>query len=160
MKRIRMRVLRMITCLALIASVSVVNALPTYAAGTETWNQTTGPHEEMRVVNNNLTPVKTMGRSGTLRIYYTVQACKQGYCSCGDREPSNYSDVKVTMQIRKAGTTQVLASGSKREGIFYGYIQVDVTKGQKIQLFCDVSSYGPSPGVNRRGHVSYYYQFV
>lgn len=160
MKKTKMKVLRMITCLVLVACVSVVNALPAYAAGTETWSQKTGPTENMRVVNNNLTPVKTMGRSGKLRIYFNVQACKQGYCSCGDREPSGYSDVQVTMQIRKSGTTQVLASGSRRESSFYGYIETNVTQGQKIQLFCDVSSYGPSPGVNRRGHVSYYYQFV
>lgn len=159
MKKMKMRVFRMITCLTLVVSMAVIGALPTYAAGTETWSQNPGPVESMRVVNNNLTPVKTMGRSGKLYIYFTVQPCKQGCCSCSDCEPSTYSPVKVTMQIRRAGTTRVLASGYKGEGVFYTRIGVDVTQGEKIQLFCDVSSNGASPGVNRRGHVSYYYGF-
>lgn len=159
MKKMKMRVFRMITCLTLIVSMSIIGAFPTYAAGPETWNQNLGPVESMRVVNNNLTPVKTMGRSGKLYIYFTVQPCKQGCCDCSDREPYGYSPVKVTMQIRKSGTTQILASGDKSEGVFYNRIGVNVTQGQKIQLFCDVSSNGVSPGVNRRGHVSYYYGF-
>lgn len=160
MKRIKMKVLQMITCLVLVTSIAILSAIPTSAAGRETWSQNRGPTEEMRVVNNNLTPVKTMGKSGTLRVYFTVQACKDGYCNCADREPSNYSDVKITMQIRRAGTTQVLTSGYKREGIFFTYVEVYVTQGEQIQLFTDISSYSISPGVNRRGHVSYYYQFV
>ncbi len=160
MKKIKMKVLRMFTCLIMVTALAVTGALPVHAAGTETWSQGSGPLEKMRVVNNNLTPVKTMGRSGTLRIYFNVQGCRQGFCTCSDQEPSGYSDVQVTMQIRRAGTSQVLASGSKIEGIFFNYVDINVTQGEKIQLFFDVSSYGPSPGVYRRGHVSYYYVFM
>lgn len=160
MKKIKMKVFRMITCLTLLASLSLVSAFPTYAAGPETWSQDRGPTEEMRVVNNNLTPIKTMGRSGTLRVYFNVIACRQGFCDCVDREPLGYSAVRVTMQIRRAGSSQVLTSASKIEGVFYNYVDLYVTQGERIQLFTDVSSYGPSPGVNRRGHVSYYYQFI
>ena len=115
-----------------------------FAAGVETWYGEWVQEPVMTVTNNNLTPVKTIGVSGTLHV-----AC--GVRGRPDLEPSGCPLVQVTMQIRDLNGN-VLASGTVREDAFLPQIHLDlpVTQGQKIQIFFDVSSVSYNPNRNYR----------
>lgn len=115
-----------------------------FAAGVETWYGDWVNEPTITVRNNNLTPVKTMGESGTLHV-----AC--GIKGRPDLEPSGCPLVKVTMQIRDQNGN-VLASGTVREDAFMPqiHLSIPVVAGQKIQIFFDVSSVSYNPNGNYR----------
>ena len=75
-----------------------------FAAGVETWYASWVSEGTFTVSNNNLTPVKTMGVSGTLHIVAQVSGRS-------DLEPSGCPPVKLTVQVRDL-SGNVLASGS------------------------------------------------
>lgn len=139
-----------------------------FAAGTETWNSIRGPEEAMRIVNYNLTPVKTIGSARDncyLYIGYQVMRCDRHGCNCTDSEPSNWSPVKITTQIRTTSGS-VLAQGITPEVYTFNswsFTEIRTSRkmraGEKVQIYMDISSNGTSPGVNRRGHILYYYRF-
>ena len=118
-------------------------------AGTETWTGS-GFGGAYTFNNYNLTPVKTMGKSGRLLI--------SGYFYGTDGYASS-SPIKLTVQIRSTSGT-VLVSRSfvdDRSGNVPFSISVNVTAGQQVQLFFDASSIANPPGIYRSGYVSYSY---
>lgn len=151
---------RIILVVALAIMAMITTSLPAFAAGTETWSQQYGPWENMRVTNKNTTPVKTMGRTGTLRIATNVTPCKKGVCNCSDNEPSSYPPVVVTCKILSYPSGTVLAQGKVNE---YGLLSITTSRkmkvGEKVQIFFDVSSKNNPPGPYRKAHIQYAYQF-
>ena len=128
-------------------SMEVENVSP--RAGNETWTGS-GFGGAYTFTNNNLTPVKTMGKSGRLLI--------SGYFYGTDGFASS-SPIKLTVQIRSTSGT-ILVSRSfvdDRSGNVPFSISVNVTAGQQVQLFFDASSIANPPGIYRSGHVSYSY---
>ena len=164
MKSIKVKLLRRITCLALVFAMLSTTAMHVSAAGVETWgvNTAVGPTEHIRVINNSWTPVKTMGRSGYLSINNFVYKCAPGYCDCKDQEPSGWSNIKVYIKIVDYDTGATL--GEKTFGI-HSIISDKVTtwnpvyKGQRVRIFFDVSSVNNPPGPYRRGHIDFWYSF-
>ena len=118
-------------------------------AGNETWTGS-GFGGSYTFTNYNLTPVKTMGTSGTLLIYGTFYG-NDGY--------SDVSPIKLTAQIRstsgvvKAQTIEV----DSRNGYNDFSMACSVSQGEKIQLFFDASSVANPPGILRSAYVSYNY---
>ena len=121
-------------------------------AGTETWYGS-GFGGSYSFTNYNLTPVKTMGNSGTLVISGSFY---------GDDGYANSSPIKLTAQIRstsgvvKASTVEV----DDRSGATFFSVVASVSAGEKIQLFFDASSIANPPGIYRSAHVSYDYAII
>ena len=115
-----------------------------FAAGVETWYAPWVEEGTITVSNNNLTPVKTMGTSGTLHIVAQVSGRS-------DLEPVGCPPVNLTVQVRDLNGN-VLASGSVSEeaAIPLVHINLPVTAGQKIQVFFDISSVSYNPNGNYR----------
>ena len=121
-------------------------------AGNETWTNS-GHGGDYTFNNNNLTPVKTMGKSGTLLI--------SGYFYGTDGFASS-SPIKLTVQIRStSGTTLVSRSFvDDRSGNVPFSISVNVSAGQQVQLFFDASSIANPPGIYRSAYVYYNYAII
>lgn len=139
--------LRLFTVFALVAvMVLSIFAVPASAAGVETWYATYNPvyEDEFYFAGYNLTPVKTMGDSGTLLIGVDV-----------DLTDGNPNPAIITVQIRSTSGT-VLASGSISTSVPWPHIQVEtpVTAGQKVQIYVGVYT----NGVYRSGYISYYHR--
>ena len=116
-------------------------------AGNETWTGS-GFGGSYTFTDYNLTPVKTMGKSGTLIISGSFTG-NDGY--------ANASPIKLTVQIRSTsgavlGSTVV---GDDRSGATHFAVTAPVSKGQQIQLYFDASSIANPPGIYRSAHVSY-----
>lgn len=125
-------------------------ALPVMAAGVETWYGDWVDETPIIVTNNNLTPVKTMGVSGTLHVAAGIKGRP-------DLEPSGCPKIKLTMEIRTLSGT-VLGRKEVREDAFMPQVHIDVpvVKGQKLQIFFDVSSVSYNPNQNFRvGEINY-----
>ena len=124
-------------------------------AGTETWYPGDVKFGEMNLTNNNLTPTKTMGATGTLYVY--------GYFRSTDGGPR----AALTTQIRRNNSAQVLTSKyaieSSQTGqrTFFATSYIHVNAGDKIQIFTDISSYTPQPAGSpyRKAFVELYYHF-
>lgn len=121
-------------------------------AGNETWTGS-GFGGSYTFVDYNLTPVKTMGSSGTLVISGTFYG-NDGY--------SDVSPIKLTAQIRstsgavRAQTIRV----DDRSGAVSFSVSCSVTKGEQIQLFFDASSIANPPGIYRSAYVIYDYAII
>ena len=121
-------------------------------AGTETWYGS-GFGGSYRFTDYNLTPVKTMGKSGTLVISGSFY---------GDDGYANSSRIKLTAQIRstsgavKASTIVV----DDRSGSTFFAVSCNVSAGEKIQLYFDASSIANPPGIYRSAYVSYNYDII
>lgn len=121
-------------------------------AGTETWYGS-GAGGSYTFTNYNLTPVKTMGQSGTLIISGSFSGA-DGY--------ANSSPIKLTVQIRsisgavKASTIQI----DDRSGATFFSVVASVSAGEKIQLYFDASSIANPPGIYRSAYVSYDYAII
>ena len=162
MKKFKSKVKLFLSVISLSLMMLLGLGIPVSAAGTETWSDAYGPWEEIRVTNNNLTPVKTIGRNGYLIIDNFVAPCNNTYCSCADQEPSSYSAIKVHMQIRKVGTGEILADEWFNEHrVFSDELKTyrPVSVGEKVQIFFDVCSNGTPPGPYRKAHISFRYRY-
>ena len=121
-------------------------------AGEETWTGS-GHGGSYTFTNYNLTPVKTMGQSGTLIISGSFTG-QDGY--------ANSSPIKLTAQIRstsgavKASTVEV----DDRSGATFFSVVASVRAGERIQLFFDASSIANPPGIYRSAYVSYDYDII
>lgn len=118
-------------------------------AGNETWTGS-GFGGSYTFNNNNLTPVKTMGKSGTLLI--------SGHFYGNDAFASS-SPIILTVEIRSTSGA-VLGRASfydNRSGNVPFAVSANVSAGQQIQLFFDASSAANPPGIYRSAHVSYNY---
>lgn len=118
-------------------------------AGNETWTGS-GLAGNYTFEDYNLTPVKTMGKSGTLLIHGSFYGA-DGY--------ADVSPIKLTVQIRstsgavKASTVRV----DDRSGVTSFSVSASVSAGEQIQLYFDASSVANPPGIYRSAHVTYYY---
>ena len=158
---IKKKSIRIITTLILVLALFFTSVIPSQAAGVETWSQAQGPMESIRVTNNNTTPVKTIGRTGTLTIVNWISRCSSEYCTCSDREPISYSNIKVYMKIYNCDTGEVLASGWFPEHETFAHTLTTsrpVVAGERIQIYFDVRSVNNPPGPYRKAHISYYYK--
>lgn len=118
-------------------------------AGTETWTGS-GLGGNYTFRDSNLTPVKTMGKSGTLLIYGSFY---------GDDGYADVSPIKLTAQIRSTSGTvksQTIRTDN-RSGSTSFSMSATVYAGEQIQLFFDASSVANPPGILRSAHVTYYY---
>lgn len=59
---------KILSLIAVVMVTVMAFSVPAMAAGTETWNGNWVTEPVMVITNNNLTPVKTMGRDGTLHV--------------------------------------------------------------------------------------------
>ena len=117
-------------------------------AGTETWYGGSALAGDYTFENNNLTPVKTMGQSGTLRISGSFYGA-DGYASA--------SPIKLTVEIRStsgAVLARTIATDDRTGSTPFG-LSCNVTQGQRIQIFFDASSIANPPGIYRSAHVTY-----
>ena len=118
-------------------------------AGNETWTGS-GFGGSYTFTDYNLTPVKTMGTSGTLLIYGSFYG-NDGY--------ADVSPIKLTAQIRStsgAVKTQTIVVDT-RNGYNDFAMSCTVSKGEQIQLYFDASSVANPPGILRHAYVSYNY---
>lgn len=125
--------------------VSAGNGVVPYG-GTETW--TNGDFVgSFTMYGNNLTPVKTIGKSGdlTLTIYYDSQ---------------NDTSVYLTVQFLKANTNQVLSEwkmGPSKDKELGFAVCEGLTKGQKIQVYFRVTDKNGKYNDNQPCWISYSY---
>lgn len=162
MQKCKSTFIRFIACLTLITAMIITSAVPTFAAGQEDWGADYGPWEKMRVTNNNTTLPKTIKQSNTLYIDMFVQACKDGYCDCSDRELASYPSVKVHVILRNVDTKEVVGEDWIPET--FAFSRTIKTKrplryNERIELFTDVCSVGNPPGPYRKAHIEYRYRF-
>lgn len=121
-------------------------------AGNETWTGS-GFGGSYRFTNYNLTPVKTMGNSGTL-VISGIFSGSDGY--------ADVSRIKLTVQIRstsgsiKASTVVV----DDRSGSTSFSVSCSVSQGEQIQLFFDASSVANPPGIYRSAFVDYDFAII
>lgn len=139
---------RFLTVLALIfAMVLSIVSVPASAAGVETWypSEYYVYEDPFTIRGYNLTPVKTMGASGTL--YFEITAM--------ELLDSSTNPMEFKYEIRSNGTvlesfTYYWSKGDlPRTCVDY----VNVTKGQKIQLY--ISAYDTVTGNYRTVKVKY-----
>lgn len=131
--------------------------MPLGADGNATWSSSNYTYVgEFEMLGNNLTPVKTMGKSGRLMIY-TFFSFKSG---------TGY----VVTQIKNASTGKVLAehnryaSGGEPTSCQLGRhgdtVETNVTKGQKIQIFFRILSDTGRFQASRTCFIRYYYSLT
>lgn len=156
--------LRFLTCFSLILVLSLTS-ITAHASGPENWDEQYGPTERFRMKDTNLTPVKTITKTGLLSIKYVALPCREGHLSdctekCnGKREKRSYPPITVTVQIRDAKTGSILSKSSSDE-YRYNTVSYNVTKkGTKVQIFFDVSTKAgeTKPGKLRVAHIKYNY---
>lgn len=121
-------------------------------AGEETWTGS-GFGGSYRFTDYNLTPVKTMGQSGTLLISGSFY---------GDDGYANSSRIKLTAQIRS--TSGVVRASTvvvdDRSGATYFAVSCNVSAGDRIQIYFDASSIANPPGIYRSAYVEYDYAII
>lgn len=121
-------------------------------AGNETWTGS-GLAGNYTFNNYNLTPVKTMGKSGTLLIHGSFY---------GDDGFATSSPIQLTVEIRttsgavKARTIRV----DDHSGATSFSVSAPVSAGEQIQLYFDASSVANPPGIYRSAHVEYYFALL
>ncbi len=158
----RKKLKRLLISLVVSATMLVTTVCPAFAAeetttvetetvspraGTETWTGS-GFGGAYTFNNYNLTPVKTMGKSGRLLI--------SGYFYGTDGYASS-SPIVLTVEIRTTSGT-VLGRTTvydNRSGNVPFAVSANVTAGQRIQLFFDASSVANPPGIYRSAFVAY-----
>lgn len=163
-KKIISQTTRFLTCLLLLVAVSFVS-ITAHAAGTENWGASNyGILQKFRVKDTNLTPVKTITKTGLLSIKYYAVPCREGHLSCpknctAEKEKRNFSPFTVTVQIRNAKTGRTLARCATDEYVQHT-ISYKVKAGMKIQIFFDVSTKAGErkPGPTRVAHIQYQYR--
>lgn len=145
---------KIITSLVLAILCIVLSAQPAFAAEGEVWYKGQQYSASYTVTNNNLTPYKVINASGCLRI-------SGSFCKA---DSASYSNVRLTVEIREYGTGRVLnrcvvdnTSYPNRNSFL---LDTDVSAGQKIQIYFDVSSVSNPPGPYRKASVDYVASFI
>lgn len=106
---------------------------PMPISGTETWYAGSGYVGSLTLEDGNLTPVKTMGASGTLWVHGSAVANNNG------------NSWWIRVQIISYNTGKVLAetTSTPRADSKQAYaVSLNVTKGQQIQIYL---TYGSKP---------------
>ena len=134
---------------AFYSDISTLSDVELYA-GTETWYTGSALAGDYTFTNNNTTPVKTIGNSGTLRISGSFHGA-DGYATS--------SPIVLTVKIIDASTRATLAStvvNDDLSGSTAFSVSCYLTAGRKIQIFFDASSIANPPGIYRKAYVNYY----
>lgn len=119
--------------------------------GTETWNKSYAIVGSFTLEGNNLTPVKTTGRSGELHItmYYKV--------------PNLAKKVKILVQIRDANTQVTLiewkTSATTLMESWESSTGLNVYSGEKIQVYFKVLDENGNYLPNQKVQVEYGYRY-
>lgn len=169
MKKIKKKIKRLLVGLVATASMLIVTVSPALAAdvketesevtdsvilraGNETWTNS-GHGGDYTFNNYNLTPVKTMGKSGRLLI--------SGYFYGTDGYASS-SPIALTVEIRSTSGTVLgrTYANDNRSGNVPFAVSASVSAGQKIQLYFDASSIANPPGIYRSAYVYYNYAII
>ncbi len=119
-----------------------------FGGGTETWNKDSATVGTFTMTGNNLTPVKTVGKS------YEFLMVGADY--------SASKPVILTVQIRKAYTSTVLGQGkssaaSSGKNVTASY---RCTKGDKIQIYFRVTDKNGKYNDNLACKITYRYQYA
>lgn len=122
-------------------------------AGVETWSNSSSTYVgSMHMQNNNLSPVKTIGRSGTLHIW--------GHFYGEDANAAS-SPIQLRAEIRQASGSAINGNyclvRDNRSGLVHFSTSCAVTAGQKVQIYFDASSISNPPGYYRQAYIEYYY---
>lgn len=111
-------------------------------AGTEKLYAGSGCIGDFYLEGNNLTPVKTMGASGTFSLYGTASCSSSKYW-------------QICIQIKDAYSGEVLKT-AYTTGTSYNYqyysMEITVTKGQKVQIY---TYYTSVPSTEARIYLNY-----
>lgn len=94
--------------------------------GTETWYAGDGLVGSFTLEGDNLTPVKTMGASGKLRVYGTAESNNNG------------NPWWIRVQIKDAYSGKVLAESNSifsTDSLQAYSVSLNVTKGQQIRVY-------------------------
>lgn len=151
--RNRKKLLGIFLTLALV--LSTIITVPANAAGTQTLYKTPPSGANIggfHCYDNNTTPVKTIGESGSFYIFGTAKK--------GDNLSGN---VKVKIEIRDHSTGAVLKRTESYpvsvDGTAHAFETepINVYAGQKLQIFFDVCSVGTPPGGYRSADINYSY---
>lgn len=140
---------KIITSIMLVMAMCIFAVQPAFAAGTETWYSSHGNYDAAYTFNDdNLTPVKTMGDSGTLVVFGDFKKADSGS-----------SNVKLTAEIRAypSGTVldRIVVDNTNYPNPNLFALSTHVTAGQKIQIYFDASSVSNPPGFLRSAYVDY-----
>lgn len=136
--------MRFLTVLALVFSMVLsIASVPASAAGVETWYKGSVTEPTMYTTGTNLTPLKTMGESGTLTISATIKltdSSNLAYCVLEIRDAAN------TLLVLKHidGSTNSLCRLK---------ISIPVTQGQQLHIFTNV--YDPYTFAGRQAEIVY-----
>ena len=135
-----------------VANAENVSATAETRAGNETWTGS-GFGGAYTFTDYNLTPVKTMGKSGTLVITGNFT---------GVDGHANVSPIKLTAQIRNTnGTVKSQTVVVDTRNGYVGFtVSCSVSKGEQIQLYFDASSISNPPGYYRSAYVEYDYAII
>ena len=136
-----------IACMMAMVMMCLVSVQPAMAA--ETWTIAGSNYDyDFTFVDDNLTPYKNIGDTGTLVVY--------GYFYKAD---SGASNIKLTVQIRDYPSGQVLAQTVVNNNNYpfsdNFNLSTSVYSGQKVQLYFDASSINNPPGFYRSAYVNY-----
>lgn len=116
-------------------------------SGTETWSGS-DRSEWVRMYDTNLTYPKTMGQSGTLKLWFNFSHCD-----------NTSSRVQINMQARNITTGHVESFTLYPEGYREHYL--NVRAGDVYQFYFDICTYSgdTKPGFKRSVDIQYGYQF-
>lgn len=150
-RTLKSKVMAILTCLALIATMFITTFSTAHAEiiGTQTWSSSSDESAYFTVYNNNLSPRKTVAFSGPLYVWIEFS-----------KADSSSSPVKVTLEVRnltQGKTTSAVFgpdSGSSRPNV-----GTNVNSGDVLQIFIDVSTADgyPQPGYYRSARIKYGY---
>ena len=136
--------MRFLTVLALIcAMVLSIASTPVSAAGVETWYKGSVTEPTMYTTGTNLTPLKTMGESGTLTISATFKLT----------DSSNLA--QCVLEIRDASNTMIVLkhTGTTTNSLCRLKFSIPVTQGQQLHIFTNV--YDASTYAGRQAEIVY-----
>lgn len=156
MTRIKKNFLRMFLCLTLVMATiagSTMTANAQIGGANEVWRGSDlSGHVTMH--DTNTTPVKIMGQSGNLRLWFAFQKVN-----------ANEPDINIKIQVRN------LTQNTTTDFIIPQMVSIDervykpsiyVNNGDRIQIFFDICTapYATPPGYKRSAVVQFGYDFV
>lgn len=148
MTRFKATFLSLFLALGMILGTTTAYAAET-RSGTEVWHLGEATVGSFVVENDNLTPVKTIGDDGKLFIWTQFSRA----------DGSSYPPIVVTVELRDYDTGAVLDRVQYKEGetidrvLYYP----NAKKGQRIQVYWDISSQYNPPGPYRKANITYGY---
>lgn len=153
---LNLKKIRHLICLAL-ATNMLIGTSPIVSAqisGVETWTAQSDSSPIMTIQNNNLTPRKTMGRSGHMQLWFKFE-----------KADAAASDVELHIQLRNltTGNTNPPVTVLYPTGNFNTRQEIGLTvnTGEVYQIFIDICTRSgqAKPGYSRTARVQFGYYF-